>query len=42
MLEAFRLGGFGMIPTLAFGVLSVAAALRYAVADRLRRAHEGD
>ncbi|AKF10118.1 hypothetical protein [Sandaracinus amylolyticus] len=31
MLEAFRLGGWGMFPTLVFGLLAVAASLRYAV-----------
>jgi hypothetical protein len=30
MLESFRLGGIGMIPTALFGVLLVGAALRYA------------
>jgi hypothetical protein len=30
MLESFRLGGIGMIPTAFFGVLLVGAALRYA------------
>ncbi|UJR86464.1 hypothetical protein [Sandaracinus amylolyticus] len=31
MLEAFRLGGWGMFPTLVFGLLAIAASLRYAV-----------
>ena len=30
MLEAFRLGGWGMYPTLVAGVILVACALRYA------------
>lgn len=30
MMEAFRLGGFGMYPTLVAGVLLVASAIRYA------------
>lgn len=30
MLEMFRLGGFGMIPTFLFGVLAVATSIRYA------------
>ena len=37
MLEAFRLGGFGMIPTFLFGVLSVVAALRYAAKPEQRQ-----
>jgi hypothetical protein len=36
MLEAFRLGGWGMFPTLLFGVLLVAAAFRYARAPEPR------
>jgi hypothetical protein len=30
-MEMFRLGGFGMIPTFVFGLLTVAAAIRFAV-----------
>ena len=30
MLDAFRLGGFGMWPTALFGALLVAASIRYA------------
>lgn len=31
MLEMFRLGGFGMIPTFVFGLIAVATSVRYAV-----------
>jgi hypothetical protein len=30
MIEMFRLGGFGMIPTFLFGVLAVVASARFA------------
>src|SRR5262249_53909638 len=36
MLEAFRLGGWGMFPTLIFGVLMIAATVRYAVRPERR------
>ncbi len=36
MLEWFRLGGWGMYPTLIFGVLAVIAALVYAVRPERR------
>lgn len=31
MVEAFHLGGFGMYPTLFFGVLLLVASVRYAI-----------
>ena len=31
MIEAFHMGGWGMYPTLFFGVLMVAASARYAI-----------
>lgn len=31
MIEMFRLGGFGMIPTFVLGLLAVGAAARYAM-----------
>lgn len=36
MLEAFKNGGWGMIPTALFGVLLVVAALRYAASPEKR------
>ena len=36
MLEGFRDGGFGMFPTLIFGLVMVAAAVRYAVRPEAR------
>lgn len=36
MGEAMRLGGFGMFPTLVFGLLTVAAAIRYAASPDRR------
>ena len=36
MLEGFRLGGFGMFPTLVFGLLLLGAAVRYAVKPEAR------
>jgi hypothetical protein len=36
MLEAFHLGGWGMYPTLLFGVLMVAASIRYAISPERR------
>ena len=36
MLEAFRLGGWGMFPTLICGVLAVAVSIRYAVKPERR------
>lgn len=36
MVEAFRLGGFGMYPTLVFGVLLIGASLRYAIKPEAR------
>jgi hypothetical protein len=36
MLEGFRLGGWGMFPTLVFGVLLLGAAVRYAVKPEAR------
>ena len=32
MLEAFQMGGWGMYPTLIFGALAIAAAVRYVAA----------
>ena len=39
MVEAFRLGGFGMFPTAIAGLVLVAAAVRYARAPDARRLH---
>ena len=36
MLEAFKLGGWGMFPTLICGVLTVIVSLRYAVKPEKR------
>ena len=36
MREAFHLGGFGMYPTLVFGLLLLAASFRYAVKPERR------
>lgn len=36
MLEAFRLGGWGMFPTLFFGLLLLACSVRYAVKPERR------
>ncbi|NUP08357.1 MAG: hypothetical protein HOW73_20090 [Polyangiaceae bacterium] len=36
MLEMFRLGGWGMIPTCAFGLMALAAAIRYALSPKER------
>ena len=36
MLEAFRLGGWGMIPTAIFGLLMLAASVRYAMSPEKR------
>jgi len=36
MLDGFRLGGWGMFPTLVFGVLLLGAAVRYAVKPEAR------
>ena len=36
MREAFYLGGWGMYPTLLFGVLMVAASIRYAISPERR------
>jgi heme exporter protein D len=37
MVEFFQMGGWGMYPTLVFGVLALGAALRYAMTgDRAR------
>jgi hypothetical protein len=36
MIEAFRLGGFGMYPTLVFGLLLIGASLRYAIKPESR------
>ena len=36
MFEAFRMGGWGMFPTLIAGVLFIAAATRYAVRPERR------
>lgn len=36
MREAFYLGGWGMYPTLVFGVLMVAASIRYAISPERR------
>ena len=37
MLEAFKNGGWGMIPTAVFGVLMVAASLKYAMTPERRQ-----
>jgi hypothetical protein len=36
MKEAFVLGGWGMWPTLVFGLLTIASAVRYAIVPRRR------
>ena len=36
MSEAFHLGGWGMYPTLVFGLLMMAAAVRYAISPERR------
>lgn len=36
MIEAFKMGGFGMYPTLVFGLLMVAASIRYAISPERR------
>ncbi|KYG04722.1 hypothetical protein BE21_45115 [Sorangium cellulosum] len=36
MAEAFHLGGWGMYPTLVFGLLLLAASVRYAVSPERR------
>lgn len=36
MLEMFRLGGFGMLPTFAFGLMALAASIRYAIRPERR------
>jgi hypothetical protein len=36
MIEAFHMGGWGMFPTATFGLLLVAAALRYALTPERR------
>lgn len=36
MLEAFRLGGWGMYPTLLFGLVCIATSVRYAVKPERR------
>lgn len=36
MREAFYLGGWGMYPTLLFGLLMVAASIRYAISPEKR------
>ncbi len=36
MLDAFEMGGWGMVPTLVFGLLMVAASVRYAIAPERR------
>lgn len=36
MIESFRLGGFPMFPTLLFGLMLVAAAVRYAMKPEMR------
>jgi len=36
MLEAFRNGGWGMIPTTIFGLLLVAASIRYSMSPEKR------
>lgn len=36
MIEAFHLGGWGMYPTLVFGLLMLAASTRYAISPERR------
>jgi len=36
MVEAFKMGGFGMVPTAFFGLLLVAVAIRYATSPERR------
>src|SRR5690348_5351015 len=36
MSEAFHMGGWGMYPTLVFGILLVAASVRYAISPERR------
>lgn len=36
MIESFRLGGWGMYPTLVFGVLMLLASIRYAIKPESR------
>jgi hypothetical protein len=36
MSEAFHMGGWGMYPTLVFGLLMLAACVRYAISPELR------
>jgi NADH:ubiquinone oxidoreductase subunit 6 (subunit J) len=36
MRDAFLMGGWGMVPTLLFGVLMIAASIRYAVRPERR------
>lgn len=36
MIESFRMGGWGMYPTLVFGVLMLIAAVRYAIKPESR------
>lgn len=37
MIEAWKIGGWGMFPTMAFGLLAIAAAIAYALKpDRAR------
>lgn len=36
MIEAFKMGGFGMYPTLVFGLLLVAVSIRYAISPERR------
>lgn len=37
MLNAFRLGGWGMVPTMIIGVLAIGIALQYALSPKRRR-----
>lgn len=36
MVEAFKMGGWGMYPTLVFGLLMLAASVRYAISPERR------
>jgi hypothetical protein len=36
MMEAFKMGGWGMFPTLIFGLLMVGASVRYAISPERR------
>jgi hypothetical protein len=36
MIEAFKMGGWGMYPTLLFGLLMVGASIRYAISPERR------